>query len=30
MPMEMGDSEIANLSEDQLSSIRENRIGLML
>jgi hypothetical protein len=30
MPMEMGDSEIANLSEEQLSSIRENRIGLML
>lgn len=30
MPMEMGDSEIANLSDDQLNSIRENRIGLML
>ena len=30
MPMEMGDSQIANLSDDQLNSIRENRVGLML
>lgn len=28
--MEMGDSQIANLSDDQLNSIRENRVGLML
>ena len=30
MPMELGDSQIASLSEEQLSSIRENRVGLML
>jgi len=28
--MEMGDSGIANLSDSQLNSIRENRVGLML
>jgi len=26
----MGDSQIANLSDEQLNSIRENRVGLML
>jgi hypothetical protein len=30
MPMEMGDSQIANLTDEQLNSIRENRVGLML
>ena len=30
MPMEMGDSQIANLSDEQLNSIRQNRVGLML